>query len=148
MKARIGLVLIMVAAFFLLGMGKMGQSDKPGEIPMPDQEVTAVIADKEGVTLNLTQFSINGKTYLQGRLGAGVVAIPFSRIRVMTPSAESKETSVRIDLTDGSHLNLVLEKGLTAYGKFKAGTYQILLDNLKRIEIQSVAERKKEKDRP
>jgi hypothetical protein len=149
MKSRMGLVIIMAAAFFLMGMGKMGQSDKPGEIPVPDKEVTAVITDIEGLTLNLTQFSISGKTYLSGRLGAGLVAVPFSQIRVMTLSAEPKGTAVKVELTltDRSQMNLLLEKGSTAYGKIKAGTYQVLLEQLKKIEIQGVVERKKEKDR-
>jgi hypothetical protein len=44
-------------------------------------------------------------------------------------------------------MDLFLEKGVTAYGKIKAGTYQILLDHLKKIEIQGIVERKREKDR-
>jgi hypothetical protein len=147
MKSRTGLVVIILVAFFLMGMGKMDSSDKFGEIPLPDQEVTVVITDSEGLTLNLTQFSINGKAYLTGRLGAGRVAVPFSQIRVMTLSAEPKGTAVRLELTDRSQMNLLLEKGSTAYGKIKAGTYQILLEQLKRIEIQGIVERKKEKDR-
>ena len=147
MKSRITLIIIIVAAFFLMGMGKMDQSDKSGEIPVPDKEVSAVITDSEGLTLNLTQFSINGKTYLQGKLGAGRVAVPFSQIRFMTLSSEPKGLAVKVELTDRSQLNLLLEKGLTAYGKIKAGTYQILLDHLKKIEIQGITEKKREKDR-
>ena len=147
MKFRFSLIIILVAAFFLMGMGKMDQSEKSGEIPVPDKEVSAVITDSEGLILNLTQFSISGKTYLQGKLGAGRVAVPFSQIRVMALSPESKGIAVKLELTDYSQLNLFLEKGLTAYGKIKAGTYQILLDHLKKIEIQGITERKKEKDR-
>lgn len=147
MKSRLCLFIIIVGAFFLMGMGKLDQAEKPGEIPIPDKEVTAVITDSEGLTLNLTQFSINGKTFLQGRLGAGRVAVPFDQIHFLTLSLEPKGISARVELTDRSHLNLLLEKGLTAYGKIKAGTYQILLDQVKKIEIQGVVERKKEKDR-
>jgi hypothetical protein len=147
MKPRFCMVIIIMAAFFLMGMGKMDQSDKSGEIPVPDKEVSAVTTDNEGLTLNLTQFSINGKTYLQGRLGAGRVAVPFSQIRVMTLASEPKGIAVMVELTDRSHLNLFLEKGLTVYGKIKAGTYQVLLEQLKKIEIQGITERKKEKDR-
>ena len=147
-KSRASIVIIFIAAFFLMGMGKMDQPEKSGEIPVPDKEVSAVITDSEGLTLNLTQFSINGKTYLQGKLGAGSVAVPFSQIRVMAFSSEPKGIAVKVELTDRSQLNLLLEKGLTAYGKIKAGTYQILLEHLKKIEIQGITERKKEKDRP
>ena len=147
MKSRLFLILIAMAAFFLMGMGKMDTSDKMGEIPVPDKEVKAVITDSEGLVLSLTQFSINGKTYLHGRLGAGLVAVPFNQIRVITLSSEPKGTAVKVELIDHSQLNLLLEKGLTAYGKIKAGTYQILLEQLKKIEIQGIIERKKEKDR-
>lgn len=143
MKSRFWMVILFVAALSLMGMGKMD-----GGLPVPDKEVTAVINDSEGLTLNLTQFSINGKTFLQGKLGAGLVAIPFSQIRVITFSSETKGISVRVELTDHSQQNLLLEKGLTAYGKIRAGSYQIPLDQLKKIEIQGVTERKREKDRP
>ena len=125
----------------------MDQPEKSGEIPVPDKEVSAVITDSEGLTLNLTQFSINGKTYLQGKLGAGLVAVPFGQIRVMVLSAEPKGIAAKVELNDRSQMNLLLEKGLTAYGKIKAGTYQILLDHLKKIEIQGITEKKREKDR-
>jgi hypothetical protein len=148
MKSRFGMVIIFVAALFLMGMGKMDQPEKSGEIPVPDKEVSAVINDSEGLTLNLTQFSINGKTFLQGKLGAGLVAVPFSQIRVMTLASEPKGITVKVELNDRSQLNLLLEKGLMAYGKIKAGTYQILLDQIKKIEIQGITERKREKDRP
>ncbi len=147
MKSRLCLFIIIAGAFFLMGMGTLDQAEKPGEIPLPDKEVTAVITDSEGLTLNLSQFSINGKTFLQGRLGAGRVAVPFGQIHFLTLSLEPKGISARVELTDRSTLNLFLEKGLTAYGKIKAGTYQILLDQVKKIEIQGVVERKKEKDR-
>lgn len=148
MKSRFCMVLISVVALFLMGMGKMDQPEKSGEIPVPDKEVSAVINDSEGLTLNLTQFSINGKTFLQGKLGAGLVAVPFSQIRVMTLSSEPKGITVKVELNDRSQMNLLLEKGLTAYGKIKAGTYQVLLDQIKRIEIQGIAERKRGRDRP
>ena len=147
MKSRFCMVIVFVVALFLMGMGKMDQPEKSGEIPVPDKEVSAVINDSEGLTLNLTQFSINGKTFLQGKLGAGLVAVPFSQIRVMTLSSEPKGITVKVELNDRSQLNLLLEKGLTAYGKIKAGSYQILLDQIKKIEIQGITERKREKDR-
>jgi hypothetical protein len=147
MKSRFCLVIIMGAAFLLMGMGKMDQSEKSAEIPVPDKEVTAVVTDSEGLILNLTQFSINGMTYLQGGLGAGRAAVPFDQIRVITLGSESRGIAAKMELKDGSQLNLLLEKGLKAYGRIKAGTYQILLDQLKKIEIQGITERKKEKNR-
>ncbi len=147
MKSWTILVMVVIAAFLLMGMGKSGQTGKPGEIPLPDKEVSAVITDSEGLTLNLTQFSINGQTYLQGKLGAGRVAVPFGQIRSMTLSLEPKGIAAKVELIDRSQMSLTLEKGLTAYGKIKALNYQIILDLLKKIEIQGISDRKKEKGR-
>jgi hypothetical protein len=147
MKSGWVLFIIIGVAFFLMGMGKMDPSEKSGEIPNPDKEIAATITDNEDLTLHLTQFSLDGKTYLQGRLGAGRVAVPFSQIRVMTLTLEPKGIAARVELTDRSQINLFLEKGLKIYGRIKAGTYQIILDQVRKIEIQGVTERKKEKDR-
>ncbi|OGP51109.1 MAG: hypothetical protein A2Y79_03185 [Deltaproteobacteria bacterium RBG_13_43_22] len=147
MRFRFSLICLVMAAFFLLGMGKLDQTEKPGEIPVPDQEVSVIITDIEGLTLNLTQFSINGQTYLNGKLGAGRVALPFGQIRIIVLSSETKGIIARVELVDRTQMNLHLEKGLMAYGRIKVGTYQILLDQLKKIEIQGITERKRGKDR-
>ncbi|MEW6184885.1 MAG: hypothetical protein AB1585_03995 [Thermodesulfobacteriota bacterium] len=146
MKSRFAIALILLASVFILGMGKMGPSEKAGEIPLAEKEVKAVITDNQGLTLNLTQFSVNGQVFLTGRLGAGRVTIPFNRIRTMVFSFEPKGTNVTVELTDGSQTTLSLEKGQTVYGKIRAGAYQVSIDHLKKIEIQAVAERKKEKE--
>jgi hypothetical protein len=146
MKSWVGIVLIILASVLLLGMGKMGPAEKAGEIPLPEKEVKAVITDNQGMTLTLTQFSINGQAFLSGRLGAGRVTIPFNQIRAMVFSSEPKGISVNVELTDRTQTALSLEKGQTVYGKIRAGAYQVSIDHLKKIEIQSVTERKKEKE--
>jgi hypothetical protein len=147
MKSWLGIVVIIMASLFLLGMGNMEQGKKPGEIPIPDNDVSATITDNEGMTLSLTQFSINGQTYFTGKLGAGRVALPLNQIRVITFSADSKGTTARIELTDNSQMTVYPEKGITVYGRIKVGTYQVSIDQLKKIEILSFVERKKGLDR-
>ena len=147
MRSWIGIAVTLLAALFLLGMGKMEQTEKPGEIPVPDQEVSASITDNEGLTLNLTQFSINGQAYLTGKLGAGRVAMPLSQVRVIHLSAEPKGTAAKVEMTDRSQLNLFMDKGTMVYGKIKFGTYQISVEHLKKIEVLSFGERKKGPDR-
>jgi hypothetical protein len=145
MKMRLAIIGIIISAFFLLGMGSMDQTDKPGEIPHPDKEVTVNISDVEGQSLNLTRFSLNGQAFLTGKLGAGQVAIPLEQVRVISLSPNGKEVLAKLDMVDGSHLNVQMEKGMTVYGKIKYGTYKITLDRLKKIEILEVKERKKER---
>lgn len=147
MRSWFSIAVLLLAALFLLGMGKMEQTEKPGEIPVPDQEVAVNVTDNEGLTLNLTQFSISGQTVLIGRLGAGRAAVPLSQIKVISLSAEPKGTAAKVELTDHSQLNLFLDKGTIVYGRIKVGTYQISMDQLKKIEVLSFGERKKGPDR-
>jgi hypothetical protein len=147
MRSWFGVAFMLLAGLFLLGMGNMEQSEKPGGIPLPDQEISASITDNEGLTLNLTQFSINGQTFLPGKLGAGKVAIPLSQIRVIYLSADPKGSAAKVEMADHSQLQLLLEKGIMVYGKIKYGTYRVSVDHLKKIEVSSFGERKKGPDR-
>ncbi len=147
MMSRLGIVVLVMAAFFLLGMGKLDQTEKPGEIPVPDKEISAMITDNEGLTLNLSQFSINGQTYLTGKLGAGRVAMPLGQIRIISLSIGPKGLAAKVELADHSQMNLLLEKGALVSGRIKVGTYQVSLEHLKKIEVQGSAERKKETNR-
>lgn len=143
MKRLLAAGLMVVLGLSLLGMGKMETNGKPEEIPVPDREVTAVVVDLEGVTLHLSQFSINGQTVLSGKLGAGKAAVLFSQIKAVTLAPEAKVLRARVDLADNQIVNLILDRGLTAYGRTRFGTYQVQLDQLKKIEILSVTEKKK-----
>jgi len=143
MKRMLLTVLIVLLSLSLLGMGKLDSDMKPEEIPTPDREVTAVVVDIEGVTLTLSQFSINGHTVLSGKLGAGKATVPFNQIKTAALSTETKVLRARLELADNQTVNLSLDRGLTAYGRTRFGTYQVPLDQLKKIEILSVTEKKK-----
>ena len=136
-------VLALGFAFLVIAMGKLDPSGNPDEIPLPDKEITVILTDLEGLTLSLTQFSLDGRTFLSGRLGAGKVAIPFNQIRVITFFQEGKTLGARVDLADHTQMNMQLEKGILSYGRLRAGTYQIPIEKIKKIEIQAVADRKK-----
>ena len=143
MKRMLFTGLIVVLGLSLLGMGRLDSDSKPEEIPTPDRDVTAVIADVEGLTLTLSQFSINGQTVLSGKMGAGKAAVLFSQIKTVTLAAEAKTLQARVELTDQQTVNLVLDRGLTAYGRTRFGAFQVKLDQVKKIEILTVTEKKK-----
>jgi hypothetical protein len=143
MKRMLLAGLIAALGLSLMGMGKLDLDAKPEEIPSPDREVTAVVADSEGVNLTLYQFSINGHTAFSGKLGAGKAAVPFSQIKSITFAPEAKTLRARVELADAQTVNLILDRGLTAYGRAHFGTYQVPLDQVKKIEILKVTEKKK-----
>jgi hypothetical protein len=143
MKRMLLTGLIVALGLSLLGMGRLDSDSKPEEIPTPDRDVTAVIADIEGLTLTLSQFSINGQTVLSGKMGAGKAAVLFSQIKTVTLTAEAKTLRAHVELTDRQTVNLILDRGLTAFGRTRFGAFQIHLDQLKKIEILTVTEKKK-----
>jgi hypothetical protein len=143
MKRVLRLALVLSMGLGLMGMGGLDFNEKPGEIPIPDREVTATVTDVDGTLLTLSQFSLNGKTVLNGKLGAGKVAIPFSQIKVLTIWADPKGLMAKVELSDQSSLTLSLDRGQTAFGRLKFGIYQIRIDQLKKVEIGSVSEKKK-----
>ena len=107
MKRILLVALVTMLGLSLMGMGKMDGEGKPEEIPTPDREVTAMIVDLEGVTLTLSQFSINGQTSLSGKLGAGKLAVLLSQVKTVTLGAEAKILRARVDLTDNQTVNLI-----------------------------------------
>jgi hypothetical protein len=143
MKRMLGLGLVLILALGLMGMSGFDLNEKPGEIPIPDKEVTATITDVEGTLITLSQFSLNGQTVLSGKLGAGKVAIPFSQIKVLTIWSDSKALQAKVELVDQSIQTLSLDRGQTAFGRLKFGIYQIRIDQLRKVEIGSVSEKKK-----
>jgi hypothetical protein len=143
MKRILGLGLVLVLALGLMAMGGYNLNEKPGEIPIPDKEVTATITDVEGALITLSQFSLNGQTVLSGKLGAGKVAIPFSQIKFLTISPDAKVLQAKVELVDQSIQTLSLDRGQTVFGRLKFGTYQIRIDQLRKVEIGSVSEKKK-----
>jgi hypothetical protein len=143
MKRMLRLGLFLFVALGLMGMGGFDPNEKAGEIPIPDKEVIATITDVEGTLITLSQFSLNGQTVLNGKLGAGKVAIPFSQIKVLTIWPESKALQAKVELIDQSIQTLSLDRGQTAFGRLKFGIYQIRIEQLKRVEIGSVSEKKK-----
>jgi hypothetical protein len=138
---RLGLVLLL--ALGLMGMGGFDSNEKAGEIPIPDREVTATITDVAGTLITLSQFSLNGQTVLKGKLGAGMVTIPFSQIKVLTIWPDAKALQAKVELVDQSVQTLSLDRGQTVFGRLKFGIYQIRIDQLKKVEIGSVSEKKK-----
>lgn len=142
MKRRLWLAVVLVMGLSLTGMGRLDQ-DNGGEIPLPDRDVSALVIDREGVSVTLTHFSINGQTMFSGKLGAGKAAVPFGQIKTATPLAEPDAFRVKLELIDQPPLTLTVERGLQITGRAKFGTYRVPLDQLKKIEILAVTEKKK-----
>jgi len=120
----------------LLGMGIMGEGPA-NKIPVPDKRYTVTFIDQMDVVMECSEVSIEGNTFVDGKRGEGIVAIPFDRIRSILFQMKEKDLHGLIKLTDGTEVDLVLNKDRKAFGKTEYGTYQIKLSSLKKMIFPS-----------
>jgi hypothetical protein len=118
---------------FLLGMGSIIGEDSPDKIPVPELKYMAMYIDQMNVITECNEVSIDGKTFVEGKKGKGLYTIPFENIKSILFILKNGELSGIIKLRDGSETTLVLMKDQKAYGKANVGTFQIKLNNLKKM---------------
>ena len=117
--------LMLVSAVFLLGMGGLGGTPE-GTLPDTDPSVTVSLLDRTGQRSELSQFSIDGRTFLQGTLGRGSVTIPFADIlRVSFGDVLREEVAVTVHLRTGKAVELSIRKRSQLAGRLPVGIYRI-----------------------
>ncbi len=118
---------------FLLGMGSMGGEKTPENIPVPERNFKVRLIDREDVSIELTQFSFDGSTHLTGRLGKGLLSIPFNEINKITILIKGNECKAIVHTKDGKTLEILIPKDKNFYGKSKWGSYLIRSIDIKEI---------------
>ncbi|MBE0598545.1 MAG: hypothetical protein IH614_14875 [Desulfuromonadales bacterium] len=137
MQRGIGLALTAVLALLLLtGMGELGGAPN-GAIPETAVDIAAVITDRQGVKTAVNNFSMGGKTYLEGARGSARITVDFRQM-VSLEFSEAKvgdEMPVRLTLREGDPLQLQVKKAAVFFGSTGYGTYQIRAHDIQRIEF-------------
>lgn len=137
MLRRIGSALTgLVALVLLTGMGDLGGAPN-GAIPETKENLQAVIVDRQGVKTAVSQFSMGGKTFLEGARGSGRVTVDFRQVLSLEfgePTA-GEDIPVHLSLREGEPLRLQVKKAAVFYGSTGYGTYQIRARDVQRIEF-------------
>lgn len=125
MKRGLMLLVVAVVALFCMGMGGLGGAPE-GTVPETDVRIQASVKDRSGTAINLSQFSMDGKTYLDAWHGKGKLTIPFQHIATIT-FGEVKGDEVRVDarLKSGSVMSLAIRSRAQFYGSTGFGAFQI-----------------------
>ncbi|MFH1091134.1 MAG: hypothetical protein V1742_06140 [Pseudomonadota bacterium] len=137
MKSFISLIVILIAALLVSGMGGMFGEDVPARIPVPDQNFVATVVDQADVQTKLTQFSIDGYTVFFGRLGKGDLAVPFDKIERADFRLSNSVLEVQLQLKGGKKLLISADKAKECYGLTEYGNFKITLGNIKMLTIHS-----------
>jgi hypothetical protein len=130
-------LLLLLAAPFLMAMG-MNESEGPTRIPEPGQNYRARLIDLEGVSIEVTHFSIDGQVFVLGRLGDGNLAVPFEKVKSIDLIKQGDSTKARLTLFKEKPLDLVIKGSLKAYGKTDYGNFRISLDKVKNIQLLGI----------
>jgi len=135
MSRRRLLWIVMLLLPLALGMGSRTGGDSPEKIPVPLKKFRASFIDQMDVLTPCANVSIDGATYLQGKRGEGNYTIGFDRIAsVVFRLSEGRLIGV-VKMRDGASLELILNGSQKACGSTDYGTFQIKLQDLKKMTI-------------
>ncbi|PLX95489.1 MAG: hypothetical protein C0621_03505 [Desulfuromonas sp.] len=136
MKRILSLFLLLLTAFFLMGMGDLGGTPE-GSVPAVDEDYHVQLTDREGVSVSLSQFSMDGNIVLQGKRGSGTMSIPFSALTAIeVTQTRSNDATVNLSLNEGESLQIKIPGRAVFYGSTGFGGYQIRVDDVTRIDFQ------------
>lgn len=135
MKRGLSAVLIIIIAAICMGMGGLGGHPE-GSVPETDIRIQAEIQDRSGNSINLNQFSMDGKTYLVAWQGQGKLTIPFQHIDTITfEAAKGDSVVVATKLKSGSVKTLRISSRAIFYGSTGFGAFQIKSRDVYSINI-------------
>ena len=135
MKRGLIVVFITLVAMVCMGMGGLGGQPE-GTVPKTDVRIQADIKDRNGISTNLNQFSMNGKTFLDALRGHGQLTIPFQQIDTITFSeVREEELKVDVKLKSGNVMTLAILSDAQFYGSTGYGAFQIKAKNVYSIDF-------------
>lgn len=123
------------AALSLFSMPGLGGGDEEGiEVPAANEVWKATVIDSTLTETQLEDFSMEGFTHIQGKLGAGEISIRFEDIaRIDFEPTEKTRSLALVQLKDGSVKKLSVDGRSALYGKTGFGSYKVLLKDVKRV---------------
>ena len=130
------LLLILISAIFLTGMGNLGGAPT-GTVPKVDEEIKANVTDESGVVTTLEHFSLDGQTMIEGERGNASVTIQLRDIDSLSlrPSELKDKITATIKLKNGQEIQLMLRKRLFFNGSTGYGAFVIQAADVKMIQI-------------
>lgn len=141
MKRFFCFLLMMIGLPLLLGMGSQGGAPTD-KIPVPAKKFTATYVDQMDITTECSDASIEGTIFLEGKKGEGTFTVAFENIQQVVFRQQEGKLYGQLKLRDGSSLELLVGKDKKAYGRTKFGTFQIRLNDLKKMIITPTLQKK------
>lgn len=132
MKSKLLASVSIIFFCLTLGMGSVGEQAAV-KTPEPDENYTAVLVDQEDVSMDLEKFTVDGQTYLTGKLGKADLSIDFERIRSILFVSADGATTASVTLDDSKKVDLVVAPGTFCYGTSSFADVRIAVRDIKKI---------------
>jgi hypothetical protein len=142
MKRNLIFLLMILCLPLMLGMGSQGGTPAD-KIPVPAKKFKATFVDQADVATECTDVSIEGSTALQGRMGEGTHTVPFENIQEVVFRQHAEKLYGQVKMRDGSSIELIIGKDKRVYGQTKFSTFQIRINDLKKIIIDPGLQKKR-----
>ena len=130
-------VLIILSAFVMMGMGDLGGLPE-GTVPETEVNFNVDLTDRSETRTPLKQFSMEGKTSLEGWHGQGKLSIPFQNInKVVFGELQGNTMMAEIFFRSGDDsLTIKILSRAQFYGSTGYGAFQIRARDIVSIEFQ------------
>lgn len=126
---------VLLMAIPLCGMGNLGGSPEGG-VPKTEENIKVRLTDRQGVATELNQFSLEGKTAIEGKYGNALMTVFFRNIqRAEFGQADGDDLPVRLFLKTGESLEIKVRKRHIFYGSTSFGALQIRAREISKIEL-------------
>jgi|SRR5579859_1237654 len=127
--------LAMMGVAALLSLPGLSGNDDKVEVPTTNAVWNATVTDDTLTETELTEFSWDGYTHVQGTLGSGTVSIRFEEItKIDVEPSETKNKSVGlVSLKAGGIKKIGLDGKTSLYGKTGFGNFKILVKDVRKI---------------
>lgn len=129
-------VLIIVSALVMMGMGNLGGFPE-GTVPETEVNFKVDLTDRSKTRTPLEQFSMEGKTSLEGWHGQGKLSIPFQNInQVVFGKLQGDTMMAEIIFRSGDSVTIKILSRAQFYGSTGYGAFQIRARDIVSIEFQ------------
>lgn len=126
--------LFVVFCCLALGMGSMGDPVSV-KAPGPDKNFAVKLVDQDDVSLELENFSCNGRTFITGKMGKADLSIDFDRIRSILFVGQVGRLTALLTLKDNQEVELEMAEDLPCFGQSSFARVRIMASDIKKVVV-------------
>jgi hypothetical protein len=136
-STRLALAAILLLCPLLMAMG-LSDGSGPTRIPEPQADYKVVLVDQQGIRVELSQFAIDGQSFVLGTVGQGQVAIPFEKVQTLELVNQQGQLQAKVTLKQGDPVSMTVTAAIKATGKTSYGNFRIPLGEVGRVEFKGL----------